>query len=120
MPTILSRRAKWSGTVTLTSANTNYSLKALIDAVLLSAGAEIPGTFRELNLQSWPGIDSVGANSNDILVGDSLLSTTNVGYILQSGQSRLYRSDKQNGLMSDVFVRSAGASQKLNVDFASA
>ncbi len=113
---ILSRRAAWSGTITLTTANTNYNIKTLIDAAILAQGAEVPGTYRELNLQSHPGIDSVGANSNDILVGDSLLSTTNIGYILQVGNARLYRSDHQNGNLIDLFVRSAGTAQKLNVE----
>lgn len=118
-PTILPRRASWSGTVTLTSANTNYNVRDLINAAIGTTVAEIPEAYRELNLQSHPGIDSVGGNTSDILVGDSQLSTTKIGYVLQPGQSRLYRSDKQNGLFGDVYVRSAGSSQKLNVDFVS-
>lgn len=113
---ILARRAAWSGTITLTTANTPYQLKSLIDAAILAQGAEIPGTFRELNIQSWPGIDGVGPNTNDILVGDSKITTTNVGYIIQSGQSRLYRSDKQNGSLIDLYAQSAGSAQKLNIE----
>lgn len=113
---ILSRRAKWSGSVTLTTANTNYDLRVLINAVLASMGAEYPESYRELNIQSHPGIDGTGGNSNDILIGDSKLSTSNIGYVLQSGQSRLYRSASSNGQFGDIFVRSAGSSQVLNID----
>lgn len=116
-PIVFPRRAKWSGTVTLTTANTKYNLRKLINALLSTA--TVPEAFRELNIQSHPGIDGVGGNTNDILVGDSTLSTSNIGYVLQSGQSRLYRSDIQNGQLDDIYVQSAGAAQKLNIDFAS-
>ena len=114
---ILPRRVKWSGTVTLASANTNYDLRTLINAAIGTTVAEVPDSYRELNLQAYPGIDGVGGNSNDILVGDSQLSTSNIGYILQSAQSRLYRSNTSNGILGDIYVRSAGASQKILVDF---
>lgn len=121
------RRAYVAVTITLTSANTNYNVLTLVNAVI-AAEANMPtppmvapDACREMILQSFPGIDSSGANTNDILVGDGLLSTTRIGYILQAvGADRTYSSTIQNVDVGSIYVRSAGAGQKLNVEIVSA
>lgn len=120
------RRAFVAVTVTLTTANTNYRLLDLVNAVIAAEAnmstppMTAPDACRELSLQSFPGIDSVGANTNDILVGDGLLSTTRMGYNLQAvGGSRTYRSNIQNVDVGNLYVQSAGSGQKLNVEIVS-
>lgn len=112
---ILARRSYWLGTVTLTLANTNYSLVDLINAALASANALVPGMVRELQLQASKGIDGSGQNTNDILVGDGNLSTANFGASLNPGGTLTYRSNTTNTFLAGLYVRSAGAGQKLNV-----
>lgn len=112
----LSRRPYVAVQVTLTSANTNYHLYDLVATALAGASATPAGAGREINIQSHPGIDGVGGNTNDILIGDGNLSTTYLGYVLQPGGSRTYRSDLGNVLFQGIYARSAGAGQKLNIE----
>ena len=97
-------------TVTLTSANTNYALSSLLPAntnLMLS----------ELTLTGYPGIDGTGQNSNDVLIGISGLSTTNFGAKVAAGQSETFRAGDKGCIdPTQVYVRSAGASQKLLVN----
>ena len=108
-------------TVTLAAANTNYNLLALINAILAAesgrdATAQCPGMCRSLLLQSNPVIDGTGVNTNDVLVGDGLLSTTRVGYVLaKAGGSFTDRSNTNNVNVGDIYVQSAGTNQKINV-----
>jgi hypothetical protein len=113
---VLTNRDYVAVQVTLTAANTNYNLQTLVNAALAGAAAVAPGACREFNLQAHPGIDGSGGNTNDILIGDADLSTTYLGYILQPGASRTYRSDFGNAQNSVIYVRSAGTGQKLNVE----
>ncbi len=106
--------------VTLTSPNTNYNLLDLINAVIAAETkwdgvATCPGSCRELTLQSHPGIDTVGGNTKDILLGDGLLSTTRFGYVLATGDAYSDRSPMGNVDLGSIYVRSAGTAQKLNV-----
>lgn len=93
-------------TVTITLANQNYNLLTLLQAI----EANCPPTARELVIQSHSD------NASTVLVGDGSLSGTRCGYELALGQSRTYRSSIQHVLLGSIFVRSAGAGQKLNVE----
>lgn len=119
------RRAYIGITVTLTTADTNYHLLTLVNTALAAqspgdSSIQAPGTARELNLQNPVG------NSNSILVGDANLSSTNMGVELivgsggppstAPGASRTYRSNISNVDVGSLYVRSAGSSQKLNVE----
>lgn len=114
-----SRRSYIGVQVTLTSANTVYNIYNLIQAVIAAQtpSTDAPASCRELNLQAHPGIDGTGANTNAILVGDSFLSTTNMAYVLGVGASRTYRSSSTSSVqVGSIYVRSAGAGQKINVE----
>jgi len=108
-------------TVTLATANTKYSLLALINAILAAETgrdntSQCPAMCRSLVLQAYAGIDSSGGNSNDILVGDGLLSTTRIGFILSSAGGVFNdQCTIDNVNVGDVYVQSAGTNQKLNV-----
>jgi len=95
-----------AATVTLTAANTNYSLLALLQAI----EPNCPPTAREVVIQSHSG------NGSAVLVGDANLTALRCGYELGVGQSRTYRSGIQHVLIGSLFARSAGAAQKLNVE----
>lgn len=112
---VTSRRSLWAGTVTLTSANTNYHIIDLINALtsLSSVGAQVPGATREFILLAFPGVDGTGANTNDILIGDANVSATNFGVALPAGANVIFRSTYDNAQVAGLYVRSAGASQKL-------
>ena len=113
------RRSYLGVTVTLAAANTNYNLLTLLQAVTAAQTppSDTPAACRELNIQSYPGIDGTGANTNDVLIGDSFLSATNMAYVLAVGGSRTYRSASTGSVpVGTIFVRSAGASQKLNIE----
>lgn len=108
-------------TVTLAVANTKYNLLTLINAVLAAETqgdntARCLGMCRSVVIQSNPGIDSSGANTNDVLVGDGLLSATRVGYVLGLGGIFTDRSPINNVNIGDIYVQSAGTAQKLNVN----
>lgn len=114
------RRSFVAVQVTLTSANTNYNLLALVNAIIAaetgSPSTVAVGMGRSLILQSNPGIDGAGANTNDVLVGDGLLSTTRYGYVLAAvGGVFQDQSPINNVNLADIYVRSAGAGQKVNV-----
>jgi len=111
------RRSYIAVTVTLTSANTNYNLLALVNAILTPTLS--PGACRELSLQNTNG------NTASVLVGDAELSSTRIGYELTAGSStvgmsRTYRCSGSNSVsIADIYVRSASAGQKLNVEICS-
>lgn len=113
------RRSLFLGTVTLTSANTNYHLIDLVNTLLAvqtgNTNTIAPGSVREFLLQAFPGVDGTGGNTNDILVGDAALSTTNFGFSLPTGSSVPFRSSSNNAQLAGLYVRSAAASQKLCV-----
>lgn len=121
MPSI--RRSYVAVLVTLTNANTNYKLIDLVNAIIQNEGGaaafqEAPGMVREVTMQAYAGIDGVGGNSNDVLVGDALLSATRFGYVLvhaAPGGTYSDRSNLQNVDVSSLYVRSAGAGQKISV-----
>ncbi len=112
MPT--HKRSYVALTVTLTDANANYNLLALINAIVEAetkyAGANCPGMCRELNIQSDVN------NTAQVIVGDGLLSATRVGYFLAIGGARAYRSEINNVDLGSLYVRSTAAAQKLNVE----
>lgn len=114
------RRGYVAVTVTLTDANTNYHLLTLINAVVEAeakyAGANCPATCRELNIQG----DAANNATNPVLVGDALIDGTRYGFSLLQVSSRTYRSDINNVNISDLYVRSASAAQKIHVEVVSA
>lgn len=90
--------------LTLTTANTNYRLKDLIDAI-----ETMPqGNASEVIVQADSGTGTV-------LVGDSEMSATRYGYLLNPGDSRTYRLSNriQTG---DIYLRSPTAGKKVNVE----
>jgi hypothetical protein len=98
-------------TLTLTSADTNYKLSTLIAAV----NPDERTRFSEIQLRAVDGIDGVGSNTNDVLVGDAYLSTSRYYRPLSAGDST-YLSDGsgRNGETTTVwYLRSAGAGQKV-------
>lgn len=113
------RRSYVAVRITLTSANINYNVLQLVNAVLAAeaAGIEAVGMARSIVLQADPGIDGAGGNTNDILVGDALVSATRYGYVLSSsGGTFTDRSSINNVDVASVYVRSAGAAQHLLVN----
>jgi hypothetical protein len=93
--------------------NSTQNILSLIDAALGSGVC--PGACRELNLQSASG------NTASIFVGDSNVGAANCGYELpagatSAGASRTYRSGAGNVDLASLYVRTAGVSQKLNVE----
>lgn len=107
-PTFIAR------TLILTSANTNYNLKALLDADLSATNQEAPSVFREVHISPDRG------NTATVLVGDALLSTTTYGKELEVIASEELPSLVFRGMTAQVpfgllWVRSTGAAQKVNV-----
>lgn len=108
-------------TVTLATANTNYNLKSLVDAILAAesntdTAIVCQGAPKFYSIQSYPGIDTVGANANDILVGDAKLSTTRIGKILAAAGGILSDSAPINNCdFGDLYAQSAGTAQKVNI-----
>lgn len=106
--------------VTLTSANTKYNIKTLVDAVLAAETGRdnavvCPGAARSVQIQSYPGIDGVGANTSDILIGDGELSTTRMGAILNPGGFLNDSSPINNVTLGEIYAQSAGTAQVLLV-----
>jgi hypothetical protein len=106
--------------VTLTSANTNYNLLQLVNAILAAetgtdSNIQAPGCARNVQVQSNPGIDSSGANTADILFGDAKLSTSRYGTVLSPGGFLSDRSPINNVDFGEIYARSATAGQKLNI-----
>lgn len=95
-----------SAQITLTNADTNYNIRTLVVAII-GAGTRIRGT--EISLQA------PSTNVADVLVGDSSLSGTRYGKSLSIGAGYTYRFDKALSL-GNLYVRSASAGQKLNVE----
>ena len=102
--------AELQQTVTLTSSNTNYQLSSL-----LSGSPNL--MLSELTITGYPGIDGTGQNSKDVLIGTSGLSTTNFGAKVAAGQSETFRAGDKGCIdPTQIYVRSAGASQQLLVN----
>ena len=95
-------------TVTLTAADTNYSLGTLL------AGIETGfiGTGKEVTIQ----LDEENVAGTYVLIGDSKLSATRRGYRLNRGESRTYRGDADVIPIGRMYVRSNNASVKLSVE----
>ena len=114
-------------TVTLATANTNYNLKTLVDAILQAesntdAHIVCPGAPRFYRIQAYPGIDAgSGANTKDVLIGDGELSTTRIGTILVAPTTTIPageltdRSPINNCDFGDLYARSSTNNQKLNI-----
>lgn len=115
------RRGQFVGLLTLTLANTNYNICDLIDAVIQAEGTgpasatqTITRTARIWTVLAHPGIDGVGANTNDILFGDALVSPTRC-LVLPKGASQTSQSVVNNVDLGSFYVRSAGVGQKISV-----
>ena len=94
--------------ITLTLADTNYNVLALVRAVEEAC----PASARELCLES----DKANDAASKIMIGDSNLSGTRYGYQLSPGDSRTYRAMVQNVPFGVLYARSASAGLKLNVE----
>lgn len=90
--------------VTLTSANTNYNLKTLIEAI----EPMLQGQVDEATIQADEGTGTV-------LVEDASLSGTRYGYVLNPGDSRTYRMPGRIRT-GEIYLRSATAGKKVNVE----
>ena len=117
---VMNRRNFVAVTVTLAVANTVYSLWDLINAIIQAESAgdvttQASGVVRTLTLQAHPGVDGVGGNSKDVLVGDALVSTSRIGFVLSTGQSYSDRASIQNVNVQGIYLLSAGTNQKVNV-----
>jgi hypothetical protein len=115
------RRSYVGVTVTLTSANTPYSLYALLNAVTgaQTPASDCPASCRELNIQSQsPAVTGGNAGNTDVvLIGDSFISLTNYAYVLAVGASRTYRSSSTSSVqVGSIYVESPTAGQKLNIE----
>src|SRR5579862_6855705 len=113
---VMNRRNFVAVTVTLAVANTVYSLWDLINAIIQAESAgdvttQASGVVRTLTLQAHPGVDGVGGNSKDVLVGDALVSTSRIGFVLSTGQSYSDRASIQNVNVQGIYLLSAGTNQ---------
>ena len=99
-------------TLTLTLANTNYRLSTLISDI----DPKERQAFSEIRIAASDGIDGVGSNTADVLVGDSNLSTTRFFLSLQPGEEHAERGGDGGGAVStnSIYLRSASAGQKIN------
>ena len=94
-------------TVTLTAANTNYQLSALLEAL----DADIPVKCAQIGLQ----FDS-GAGADACLVGNSDLSATVFGRRLLATQAFDMGPVESNLLRTDqIWLRSNGAAHTVHV-----
>jgi hypothetical protein len=114
------RRSTIGAFVTLTSANTNYNLAELVQAVLdaetgTASGGVVPSMVRQVVIQSYPGLAGAGANTAEILIGDGKLSTARFGIVLTVGANFSDRSNTNNVAWGDFYARSAAANQKLSI-----
>jgi len=117
------RRGYVAVTITLTSADTNYELLTLVNAILAaetgtSDQVQAPGACRELNIQADGGIDGAAGNTADVLIGDGFLSTTRYGYLLHPGESRNYRGEPGQVIVSGISLRSHTDGQTVHVEIA--
>lgn len=119
------QRRSYVGVLVTLTANTVQNLFALVDAVITAETQgdntmHAPGTARELTITSFNGVDGVGGNNKDILVGDALVASPGrAGYILAPGQSRTYRAEGSWVSLMDLHTLTAGTSQKLLVEITS-
>ena len=116
------RRAYVAVLVTLAAANNNYNLLDLVNAILAAETQgdntmRASGAVRTFTVSSFAGIDGTGGNTKDVLIGDSLLSTTRMGYVLSfGGQGATYSSSIPNVDFGSLYARSAGTNQKLMIE----
>jgi hypothetical protein len=98
----------WMQTVTLTSANTNYRLYDLMQAI--DSGSPLSVNF--LQLQANPG-----GSGAKYYIGNSNVSATDNGVELTAGQSQTFQDQSGNNLIStaSIYLRSDTASQTFNV-----
>lgn len=98
----------WLKSVTLASANTDYSLLALMQAV----DAAAPTRCSKLNIQL-----DLSAGSAHLYVGNSDVSGSNYGAVLVAGQVKVWEMGETNRiLLSQIYLLSDTASQQVNID----
>lgn len=107
--------------VTLASANTVYNLLDLVNTILAAETqgdntVRAPGMVRSISLQAFNGVDGSGGNTKDVLIGDALLATTRMGYVLTIGQGSTYSSTWPNADFGSLYAMSAGTAQKICVE----
>ena len=91
--------------VTLTSANTNYTLRTLLSGV-----THLPLTVASVTLQVPE------TNTNDVARGDSSMSSMTTGKTLHPGDSETIEPAEGVLDLGRMTVRSDGAGQKLFVE----
>lgn len=95
-------------TVTLTLADTNYNLLALIQAI----EANCPAACTQLTIQNDP--DDGPAT---LRIGDANLGAARCGYKLLRGDPAGYVRNLQNVLLGNIYLRAVGeAGKKVNVE----
>jgi hypothetical protein len=93
--------------VTLTAANTNYSLLSLVQA----KDPGVTGRCCKLGIQL-----DIGAGGAHLYVGNEDLSGTNYGAVLVAGQVQVYENAALNVInCSQVYLRSDTAGVQVNV-----
>lgn len=122
-----SKRNFFMGQLNLPVANTPYNVVALINAVIqaespTSTQQMISGDCRINYIESHNGIDNVGANTNDILLGESivagqsLLTGARYGRVIpKAGAGFTFQGTFNNVDFGNYWVQSAGTNQKINV-----
>lgn len=98
----------WMHTVTLTNANQNYQLYALMQAI--DPGSPLSVNF--LQLQANPG-----GSGAKYYIGNADESGTDFGVELTAGQSQTFQDQSGNNLVStaSIYLRSDTASQTFSV-----
>lgn len=95
--------------VTLTNANTNYNLLALIQALAGYSGAN--------GMVAWLHLQATAGNAGAILVGDASMTGSIFGFSLAAAASHVYGPFRMSALpLASIWVRSASAGVTLSVE----
>jgi hypothetical protein len=90
--------------LTLTSANTNYSIYELASAI----DSAFPPNVRELSFQ-------VDAGAGTLLIGDVNMTATRYGKLYDPATTDVVRDDKNSISLRSIYFRSAQAGKIVNV-----
>lgn len=97
-------------TLTLTNANTNYQLNALLAAADTELGASPFQSARRIVIQA-----DLDAGATSFKIGNTDLSATNFGCEFLASQSVLYEDDNDTIVLSEIWLRTDAAGKKINV-----
>lgn len=95
--------------VTLTSANTNYNLLTLIQALTGYSGAN--------GMVAWLHLQATAGNAGAILIGDASMTGSVFGFSLAAAANHIYGPFVMSALsLANIWVRSASAGVTLSVE----